>query len=352
MKTTLIQNKPNPFRLIRVDIMVGIAMIFIVLSQNIHDFAPQWYAIGIFQWMNRFCMEVFLFLMAFLMRHNYKRLNSVKDHLSYIGQNFSKIFIPFLLVGVALASASAWSLGIEKRDALNYVLTEIRTLLLYPFNSQAWFLGFLYILFGLSVFSPIVFRLPSWLKMGLCILSIGLPLLVSSQLLGGNIFCQYSFFYFLGILCAEGSEQLRELKTWMIGLASIPFLLWSIRFISASLQNQAEATFLEVGPQDFNILAGCFALAMLYFLSRIIEKSQWASRALGHIANDWFWIFLLEMFIDLACSSAWSWAKLDTVLPFFIFWIIEALLCIIIPIGLAELSRKTITQRKPKLKKK
>lgn len=330
----------QPARMVRVDIMTGIAMILIVVCQNNYDFAPDWFGLGIIDWMSRFLMEVFLFLMAFQFRKSNPGIKSLKEYFSYFGQSFSKLFIPFLLVGVAIACASAWSLDLVRSDSLSYVLTEMRTLLLYPYDSQAGFLWILYVLFGFSILSPLMFQLPSWIKMTLCILSIGLPMMVSSHLLCGNLFCQFAFFYFLGILCAEGYEQLRNLKTWMIGLLSIPFLLWSVRHLIASLQYQSAATFLEAGPQNFNILSGSLALVFFYFLGRLIENSKRMTKILTPIAVDWIWILLLQMFIGMAFSNAWIWAGWNNSIPFIIFMIVNTALCILLPLGIAAISRK------------
>ena len=268
-------------------------------------------------------MEVFVFLSAFLIRYSYKGGN----YLQYVGRKFKKFFIPFLLVGLVVALVKAWSWGIEKHDVWPYTWYSLKTLLLYPMCSEASFLWYIYLLFGYYLVSPLVVKFPSWLKMTLCLLAMGLPLLGAGHFLGGYLFCKYTFFYFLGVLCAEGWEQLRDMTTWIIGLISIPFVLWTFKFFLH------QDTFIEVGPDGFDILSGIIALPFFYFLARIIVKANWLTRLLSRISRDCFWIYLLQMFIAWGCAYALRYSGLMEVFPFWIFLIVSSVLCISIPIG-------------------
>ncbi len=328
-------------RLLSLDLMVGLAMIFVVMGHMSFPFSPSWYNDGLHEWIYRFHMEVFVFLSAFLIRYSYKGVYSFADYLKYEGRKFKKFFIPFLLVGLAVALSKAWSYGIVKSDIWSYMWESLKCLLLYPMRSEASFLWYIYILFGFYLISPLVVKLPSWVKMVLCILSMGLPLLGANHFLGGYLFCKYTFFYFLGILCAEGWEQLRDIKTWIIGILSMPFLLWSIRYLVSCLNPDIEGTFLEIGPQGFDILSGCLALPFFYFTARVLERINWISSILTQISKDCFWIYLLQMFVLWACALGFDYLG-NKSFPFWIFMAISTILAISIPIGCSWLSRKTL----------
>lgn len=346
------KKKNNPIthntpRLVRLDIMVALAMIFVVLGHMSFPFAPSWYNDAMHPWIYRFHMEVFVFLSAFLIRYSFKGTHSLGDYLRYIGRKFKKFFIPFLLVGVAIAMAKAWTYGIAKGDILPFTGQTIKTLLLYPMWSEASFLWYIYILFGYYLISPLVIRCPSWLKMTLCLGSMFLPLLGLNHFLGGYLFCKYTFFYFLGILCAEGWEQLKDLKTWLVGLLSLPFVLWSIKYILFCNNPTSQGTFLEMGPA-YDVLSGCLALPFFYFLSRIIEPLRGLTLVSTRISKDCFWIYLMQMFVLWGCAYSLDLLGIHGG-PFVLFILISAPLAIAIPIGCSWLSQKV---GKTTLKKK
>lgn len=327
-------------RLLNLDLMVGLAMIFVVLGHMSFPFSPSWYNDGLHAWIYRFHMEVFVFLSAFLIRYSYKGVSTVGDYFKYEGRKLRKFFIPFLLVGLVVALAKAWSYDIVKSEIWGYMWESLKCLLLYPMASEASFLWYIYVLFGYYLISPLVFKFPSWLKMLLCLLCMGLPLLGANHLLGGYMFCKYTFFYFLGVLCAEGWEQLRDMKTWLIGLLSLPFVLWSVKYILFCLNPTQEGTFLEVGPQGYDILSGCIALPFFYFLARILSHLKFTSKILCRISKDCFWIYLFQMFIGWGGAYALKFAGVEETFPFVAFIIICSLLCLSIPIGIAWLSNK------------
>lgn len=343
MSPKTISQQPKKSRLIIVDIMVGLAMIFVVLGHQSFPFSPYWYAQGLHEWIYRFHMEVFVFLSAFLIRYSYKGGN----YLQYVGRKFKKFFIPFLLVGWVVGLVAAWGRGVEGSDVWGHLWSVTQGLLLYPMASDASFLWYIYLLFGYYLITPLVVRLPSWLKMTLCLLSMGLPLLGAGHFLGGYMFARYTFFYFLGVLCAEGWEQLRDVKTWVWTLLSLPFLLWSVKYL------MHETTFLEVGPAGYDILSGCIALPFFYCIARLIGHVGWLSAPLCRISKDCFWIYLLQMFIAWGCAYALRYSGLMEVFPFWLFLIVSSALCILVPIGCAWCGQKVgaISLKKGKSRK-
>lgn len=327
-------------RLIIVDIMVGLAMVLVLLGHQSFGFAPDWYNDVMHQWIYRFHMEVFMFLSAFLIRYSYQSVN----YFRYIGRKTRKFLLPFLLVGVAVAAANCSQNGLSGSDAWQYMWQNIKCLVVWPMRSSASFLWYIYVLFGFYLVTPLVVRMPAWLKRTLCILSMGLPLLPASGMCCASLFCMHTFFYFLGILCAEGWEELRELKSWLLGLLSLPFVVWSVLFLTG------RETFMEVG--DYDIVKACLSLPFFYLMARIISHIDWLTRALSQVAKDVFWIYLLQMFFIWGFVLVLQHFGLESKIPFWLFIIVSASLGLMGPIGCAWLAKKSrafFTERPTKI---
>ena len=103
-------------RLIRVDIMVGLAMVMVVLGHQSFSFSPSWYTHGLHEWIYRFHMEVFVFLSAFLIRYSYKGVSSLKEYVAYEGRKLKKFMVPFVVVGMVVAAVQAWDEGLGGVD--------------------------------------------------------------------------------------------------------------------------------------------------------------------------------------------------------------------------------------------
>ena len=325
-------------RLIRVDIMVGLAMVMVVLGHQSFSFSPSWYTHGLHEWIYRFHMEVFVFLSAFLIHYSYKGVSSLKEFVAYEGRKLKKFMVPFVVVGMVVAAVQAWDEGLGGVDFWHRMWEQARQLFMYPMQSDASFLWYIYVLFGFYLVSPLVFKLPRWAKMALCLLSIGLPLVRCGYMFAGALFCRYAFFYFLGVLCAEGLDELRGVKTWVLGLLSLPFVVWSVRYMAACLHPELGSTFIEDGPEGFDILTGCMALPCCYLLARLIEKCSWLTAVMARISQDCFWIYLLQMFVAWSCAYAFDAMGLVTVCPFWVFFIVSSALSILFPIGIKRMS--------------
>ena len=325
-------------RLIRIDIMVGLAMVMVVLGHQSFSFSPSWYAHGLHEWIYRFHMEVFVFLSAFLIRYSYREVKSVRDYVAYEGRKLKKFFVPFVVVGMVVAAVQAWNEGLAGEEFWRRMWEQVRWLFLYPMQSDASFLWYIYVLFGFYLISPLVFLLPRWLKMALCLLSIGLPLVGCGYMFAGALFCRYAFFYFLGVLCAEGLDELRGVRTWVLGLLSLPFVVWSVRYLAACIHPEMGWTFVEDGPAGFDILTGCMALPCFYLLARLVEHCRWLSAVLARVSRDCFWIYLLQMFVAWGCAYVFDALGLVSGVPFWVFLVVSSVLSIAVPVGARRLA--------------
>jgi fucose 4-O-acetylase-like acetyltransferase len=314
-------------RLIGVDMMIGIAMTLVVLGHMSFNFTPEWYNVGLHGWIYSFHMELFIFLSALLIRYSYKGVHTIKDYFHYEWRKFSKFFFPFILVGAAVGICSAYFNGnLGHNNWWSILVQESKSLLVWPMQSHASFLWYIYVLMGFYIISPLYFKLPRWAKMALCLIAIALPMIPCSYQFGGALFCKYAFFYCLGELCAEGLDELKSLKVWHWFLASLPFIAWSIYFI------------ITKDNSLYSIFTGFIALPAAYFLSLGLEKISWICWCMTKISKGCFWIYLFQMFISWGCAIAFRESNLITIMPFWIFMIVCMLLSISIPLCFQALS--------------
>lgn len=326
----------NKERLIRVDIMVGLMMCLVVLGHmNIHPRVPSWYTRGVLQWIYAFHMEVFVFLSGFLIRYAYKGVSTMKEYGMYVWKKFKKFFLWFIIVGVAAIVgnyAISHFFGHSDYSLAEVLSTGIKKLLLYPMWSQTSFLWYIYILFGFYLISPLYFKLPIWLQRAICVVTLLLPILPASEFLAAERFCKYTCFYCLGVQCAEGIEELREVKTWSWGILSIPFVAFSIWLFVTHFQTQ------ESAMPFLSVITGFMALPFVYFMSMLIERCCWMTAILSRISKDCYWIYLLQMFIIWGLELVLSRTPLFNNPYFFIIFLpIAFFAAIAVPIFLKRL---------------
>ncbi len=316
-------------RLVRVDMMVGLAMILVVLGHFTVGSEPQWYH-TLHNWIYSFHMQMFLFLSAFLIRYTYKPVANAAGYFKYIWRKFVKFFLPFLIVGIVVAL-----LACVFKDAeltWGHVSHSLKTLLLYPRWSETSFLWYIYILFGYYLVSPLFFRLPQWGRVVCCVGAMFLPMIDAGQTLAAYDFSRYTFFYCLGVLCAEWIDEIRSVKPWTWALMSVPFLAYTYWVFAESAAIGFEHTQLDW----WYIVTGTASIPFFYLLAMAIEKTIVTSKTLTLISKDCYWIYLLQMFIIWGLDIF----AIENGISFTAFFITTTILAIGLPVLLAETVRR------------
>ena len=316
-------------RLVRVDMMIGLAMIMVVLGHFTVGHEPQWYH-TLHNWIYSFHMQLFLLLSAFLMRYTYKPVGNASGYFKYIWRKFVKFFLPFLIVGIAVSLLACVFKDAEL--SWTHVGRSLKTLLLYPRWSETSFLWYIYILFGYYLISPLFFRLPQWGRVLCCVGAMFLPMLDAGQTLAAYDFSRYTFFYCLGVLCAEWIDEIRSVKPWMWGLMSVPFLAYTYWVFAQSGAIGFENTQLDW----WYIVTGTASIPFFYMLAMAIEKTIVTSKTLTLISKDCYWIYLLQMFIIWGLDIF----AIENGISFTAFFITTTILAIGLPILLAETLRR------------
>lgn len=329
-------------RLASIDMMIGLAMTFVVLGHMSVGSVPYWYSHGLHNWIYSFHMELFLFLSAFLIRYTYKEVKSPLEYGKYIWRKFKKFFIWFIIIGLSISLLACPLKGIDFNG--EYLQNSVRNLLLYPRWSEASFLWYIYILFGFYLISPLFFRVPQLVRVLICVGSLFLPMLHESQFLAAFDFCQYTFFYCLGVLCAEWIEEIRSVKIWQWGLMSVPFVVWSVWVFSSGMEMGFE--YPQLGW--WHIVTGVSAIPFFFLLSLALKKTKVLNRILTLISKDCYWIYLLQMFVIWGVASLIIKAELVSSIHFGLFVVLASILAIAIPVTIAELSKKLLSLTKKK----
>lgn len=274
------QNIQPKRRLLIIDLMQGIAMLWVVVGHHLLAFMPPVYG-SIHYYIYSFHMPFFIFISSFLIAYSYKS----QAYSTYTYRKFHKFFIPYVLIGVVVTLLSAMQKG------WNTVSMNLLDLLVSPKQSDATFLWYIYLLFFLYALYPLCFKIRMKYK-GYFEL---LMLLVSGYFylnpVSTPIFCLdyltgYLLFYILGIMAAWYfpflEKQLSLLK--IFGLFSL------IAFIVLTI-------FAFVYPDRFIYIGLCFvAIPAMYGLSFILRQIRFAANALVSISKNCFHIYLLHMF--------------------------------------------------------
>lgn len=223
----------------------------------------------------------------------------------------------------------------------DYLLHSLRNLLLYPRWSEASFLWYIYILFGFYLVSPLFFRLPQWVRVLCCIGAMFLAMLDGTAFLATSDFCSLTFFYCLGVLCAEWIDEIRGVKVWMWGLLAVPFVAFS-----AWLFSQGEAIGFEF-PQLgwWSLVTGTAALPCFYLLAMAFEKMRPIKATLSSISRNCYWIYLLQMFIIWGCARLAHSSIHTGTITFIPFFIVTTVLAIALPIALSELTHRVLCRK-------
>ncbi|MCR4829128.1 MAG: acyltransferase [Bacteroidales bacterium] len=315
-------------RLVHIDIMVGITMMLVVLGHFAVGIEPDWYRNVMWQWIYSFHMQLFVFLSAFIIRYSYKEVHSIGDYGRYVLRKVIK-FVPwYFVLGVAIAVLKRSMDGIALD--VHFFVKTLHSLALYPRHSEAAFLWYIYILLGYYIISPLFFRLPGWAKVICCVGAMLLPHFPAGHLLCAYDFCQYTFFYCLGVLCAEWIVELVSIKRWAWALMSMPFVVFSYWLIT-----NCDAYGLEIKQLGWwLIVSGVAALPFFYLLALTIGRVRWLSNVWSAVSKSCYWIYLLQMFIIWGCVWLVMHFHIVGKFPFVAFLLVSSTLAIVLPMAL------------------
>lgn len=322
-------------RLVVIDMMVGLAMVLVVLGHMSVGFEPRWYSEGLHLWIYTFHMEMFVFLSAFLIRYTYKGVHSLLEYGQYIWRKFKKFFLWFLIIGMAVSLLACVVKGYDCNG--RYLWESLKTMLVYPRHSEAAFLWYIYVLFGFYIISPLFFKPPQWVRVLLCVGALLLTMVNGSTLLCSHEFCQYTFFYCLGVLCAEWIEEIKGVKGWMWGMLAVPFVAYSVWLFSEGYQMHVQMW--QMGW--WTTVTGVAALPFFYVIGKLLGRIGVVRNVLTNISMSCYWIYLLQMFV------IWGAARLVAgQMPFGLFMALTTIAALVLPWALWKIWQIVKTRKK------
>lgn len=316
-------------RIVALDMMAGMAMILVVLGHQSIGTVPDWYRYALHEWIYSFHMELFVFVSGFVIRYSYPQVSGIGGYWRYIWKKIKKFCPWFLLIGMATALLESASGGID----WNETAVAARQLLLYPRQSSASFLWYIYILLGYYALSPLYFRLPPIVKTALCALSLLLPSLDAPHLLCAYDYCHYTFFYCLGALCCEWRDDILSVKQWAWGLMSMPFICWSIWVLSQGVGIEYQNA--RIGW--WTTATGVASLPFFYLLAITAARHTALRKSLEAVARSSYWIYLLQMFVIQAVVLAFDRTVGSNTVPYPLLMASAFLLALTLPMLLQRL---------------
>lgn len=123
-------------RLDIIDVMQGIAMLWVIVGYHLFDFMPPVYG-HIHYYIYSFHMPLFIFISGFLIAYSYKGIS----YRQYVYRRFHKFFVPYVIVGIIITLLAATKSGIAS------IGENLVNLVVSPKQSEATFLWYIYLLF-------------------------------------------------------------------------------------------------------------------------------------------------------------------------------------------------------------
>lgn len=245
-------------RLEIIDIMQGIAMLWVIIGHHLLPFMPASYA-SFHYYIYAFHMPLFIAISGFLMAYSYKN----EPYKSYLGKRFKKFFLPYVVVGTTISLMAGLVQGWQTLpENLMYLLCA-------PLRSEATFLWYIYLLFIFYGIYPMLYRwVTGYPSIYVVLLFVGLvgyfnPLRLEWFCL--LYFTKYFLFFLLGVWCGNNSQFLQNNRKLVLGLGNVGLMLFLLLSVWERLQIS--------GFHMYGVL--CFSsLPAMYALGRWLAKSN------------------------------------------------------------------------------
>jgi len=207
-------------RLLDIDRAKGLAIILVIIG-HVSDTGPignEWYD-TLKRLLYSFHMAFFMFLSGYVMYISYKPLQSLDSVTKYIWQRFERLMVPFFFFGVLifLGKSAAQSLIVINNPVES--LSDFLGLLLYPTDSIARNLWYVYVLFLFYMAFPFLMalsrgRIEYWIVLGV-ILSLLNSYVHISHFIALHQIWAYFIFLIAGAVAAKRQDRyLSSIDKW------------------------------------------------------------------------------------------------------------------------------------------
>jgi fucose 4-O-acetylase-like acetyltransferase len=219
-------------RLLDIDRAKGLAVIFVVIG-HVSDTGPtgnKWYD-TVKGLIYSFHMAYFMFLSGYVMYISYHPLNSINKAATYVWHRFVRLMVPFFFFCLLIfwgKYVAKWLVVVNNPVES---LSDFLTLILYPTDSIAGSLWYIYVLFLFSISFPFLMMISRgiieyWIPLGI-ILSFTGSFVSISHLLAFYQICAFFIFILAGAIAAKRKVQyLAHIDKW--GWAWVCFFVTSL----------------------------------------------------------------------------------------------------------------------------
>lgn len=231
----MISKKQSNTTLIEFSYLRGIGILLVVLGHSfpyIKDINIPIYKY-IHSLIYSFHMPLFFMISGFFANKIFK-IKSLKDFRSFILSKFKKLLIPYFIISSLTIPIK---LILNKFSERPLVLSEIiKDILFFPWNNPIIFFWFIYLLFLIFLFAPILIKINKYLVLTI-LLIMSILTIDTVEFLGISTILKYSIFFFIGLYIYPIYMNYRDkilninLKQYRnIIFVLIPFILFLINF--------------------------------------------------------------------------------------------------------------------------
>lgn len=207
-------------RLLDIDRAKGLAIILVVIG-HVSDTGPignEWYD-TLKHLLYSFHMAFFMFLSGYVMNISYRPLQSVNSFVKYISKRFERLMVPFLFFSLLIfVGKNVAQLLIVVNNPIGSP-SDFLAVLLYPTDSIARSLWYIYVLFIFSMSFPFLMmisrnRIEYWLALGI-IFSLMNSFVSISHFVALHQICAYFVFLLTGAIAAKHQDlYLANIDKW------------------------------------------------------------------------------------------------------------------------------------------
>ena len=277
-------------RLQIIDIMQGIAMLWVIIGHHLLPFMSSAYA-SFHYYIYSFHMPLFISISGFLIAYSYKDTG----YSRYIYKRLKKFFVPYVMVGTIISFISALVNGCDT------LLGNFYFLLFAPLKSEATFLWYIYLLFIFYALYPLVYHCVLknnrfyFLGMGIAFVSYIYP--IPTDYLCLSYFSKFLLFFWIGIGCGYHWQWFFRRITMLGVVSKVCLFIYLLGSVIERMGYQPAFIYSLI----------CFSsLPATYMIARVFQQSRYISHFLEWVSKHCFQIYLIHMFFVQFLAAIYS----------------------------------------------
>lgn len=246
-----------------------------------------------------FHMPLFI-LISGIFAYKTLSINSMKEYKSFIIGKFKRLMIPYFVISMLTIPIK---LVLNKFSERPIILSEIiKDIILYPWNNPIIFFWFIYVLFLIFLFTPIVVRLNKYLVLGIFFL-LSISPIPNIEILGISTIFKYSIFFFIGLymypIYINSRDRLLHIKCDPIKFILIVMIPMILFFMNLNIFTYSPNYISLCIINTFSLLKSLLGIYVCFIICLFIYKLKeikWISYIFNGLSKYSFDIYLLSWF--------------------------------------------------------